>query len=91
MSSVRGWTRSSTRRRMAVKGNVLAQASAASPVTQAVILFGSYVGDDETVNNVDVAVQLRRRSDNARLFLRQCCERVLHALGQGRIVAMATA
>lgn len=98
--------------RTTMKGNALAQASAAPPVRRAtaaraldaflqrvrqinganelpyiverVILFGSYLGEAETVNDVDVAVQLRRRYDDDARFQRQCSARVRHALDQGR-------
>jgi hypothetical protein len=98
--------------RTTIRGNALAQASAAAPVTRAtaaravdallhrvrqinadeelpyvveqVILFGSYLGDGPTVNDVDVAVRLRRRSADDVHFQRQCRERVRRARSGGR-------
>lgn len=99
--------------RTTVKGNALAQASAAPAVTRAtaaralddllqrvrevnadddlayvverVILFGSYLSEAQKVNDVDVAVQVRRRSDDDAHFRRQCSERVSRALDRGRV------
>jgi predicted nucleotidyltransferase len=104
---------SGARWRTTIKGNALAQASAAAAVSrktadravgallervrqvntdeklayivEQVILFGSYLGDAPKVNDVDVAVQLRRRSDDDAQFLRQCSKRVQQALRDGRV------
>src|SRR4051794_32850685 len=54
-------------------------------VVEQVILFGSYLGDAPTVNDVDVALQLRRRSDDDARYLRQSSERIAYALDQGRV------
>ncbi len=99
--------------RTTVKGNALAQASAAPAVTRAtaaraldaflqrvrevnadddlayvverVILFGSYLSEAQKVNDVDVAVQVQRRSDDDAHFRCQCSERVARALDRGRV------
>jgi hypothetical protein len=54
-------------------------------VVEQVILFGSYLGDGARVNDVDVAVRLRRRSADEGRSQRQYRERVRQARRDGRM------
>jgi predicted nucleotidyltransferase len=49
-----------------------------------VILFGSYLGDSPTFGDVDLAVSLEFRYDDARKRERQSQERIEYALRKGK-------
>jgi hypothetical protein len=53
-------------------------------VVETVILFGSLLGDTPTVNDVDLAVQLRPRCNDSKQFRAVCEQRINAALDEGR-------